>query len=1659
MKCCLKGSEIRHRALNNGTSELLSIRDDTTVEAFWCDFPIGNPAAMNDDHYGNCICVIGKQNIQFCPREGSQVYAVTLPFPISKVLPSPFGLILKKDCVVMKSSTDVTFPHLFSLSHPYNEILPIVCQNKDDKQSCHYALDPLELTAVCVLEGSSLLLCYNQRHHSHSLHLMRSVTKEEWKCAAAKVETIVSASFKGTPFELSSAGPSPACSSYIPTPRNRPRVGLITSALDAIIIFCSSLLNLVYDTSSRLASLYEDRGIASAIDMRGSELELIAPEVRVLLLIELINICIENIWTEPHRRQSEDMPCKEPATLSFLTTDLSGQKFACIYSSEHETLKCIRIILHDDGSLTTTRGFTAIKCLSATDIKDRNMMAVIEMDHSVVLYSGTFRLGSLYVQRERSQLLSTTRSPSNQSSYGITQCAPVCAVHSFCSGHFLVIWEHVLSRECSSGAGNEVLCKSDAAVEGSDLTKYTRKPCKYQLIISEDAELYEYIRFVLSALHNGYEQTKMDTRLAFLSPLLATSLQAIATLVSLDNYIDYYQRDFPDLANNIYCLENGGDLNKLDLSRMRRFSDRLISFHRTLLRIVEDNSKITSFSCPTKGSQVFLLIAIGFGKIENILDLQKAIGKNWEKKLGLSERETASVIEILDNDRLSAGDKCRNWACLFSIKERFLKNLPPSTALIICELLYNERVMALNFLPIPFLNSFRALPSEDEINRTIRLRWKYDMRFANASQMLDSSHPSFIPAVNGVSDIEQRELQEQMLAIVNVRTLTQCFGRAVLEFRYFVPPMNIPLNVPQLCLQGRFHPSNVPFEMQQNETTKMMTEWGAYYNGLATGLRIGNEQSCKLDGEWLALSISEQKDASSAGMMYAFGLNGHISKMNLFTIHELLSAGDRLMSVSVLLGCSANMLATGDQQIYKVLVTHLPFMMGPTLLELHIDPMVQTAALVGLGLLFAKTSHLGILNLLLNEVGKPAPIDQEPWTDRYAYRLAVGFAIGLISLGDGEQLSANVPFVERYPSLQSRLLQMMDGGPRSLCVFPTTNPTDVLLATPHVTATTNPSTTTNTHPDPINANTSQTSSHVLEFDNINPHLSSAAATIALGLMYLRTGNEKVAKRMRVPQTLSKLEKIRPDFLLLRTLCQSLIMWDEILPSKSYVDELIPAVIRSYVYRFFRSELVLGDGDAAYLSTIVDLETIAQSYLNIVAGACFAIGIRYASSFSSSAFQAIMCFIWMLLPEGNQKDADMRLCHAAGATVCASVLNQLIYSLGLIMAGSGNLEVLRLCRMLRRRVLANNAHKDITLYSTQVAVSTTVGLIMMGKGRYALSQSDLSIAAMIIAFFPVAPHNLGDNRLYLQPLRFLWSLAAEERLIDVVDAHSGDALSATTVDVYYKVCYLSSFISLHQVGDDFIEHVDHFQSPVILPELSTIEKIVLSCDGYESRTLNLKDPKHFELLKNVLGTGHGSLPLTRIGRYVFVVISVDVNMHIKMSCEEKNMDGSVDEECSDGSVIAENDLSDLRPSDDSILLTKIHESVEVNNDEDFMAGIEALPTRNANEDMTSENDYNDDSYAQLDEYEEQVNSEWTPSYADRLDKQIKRFSALFSTEDAHPFLRRYVQDLLENERTRFPLMQFSEVKAFLDRCERYECEPKVIPKHLISSVNDVFQSLK
>ncbi|KNZ54188.1 hypothetical protein VP01_3014g3 [Puccinia sorghi] len=66
-------------------------------------------------------------------------------------------------------------------------------------------------------------------------------------------------------------------------------------------------------------------------------------------------------------------------------------------------------------------------------------------------------------------------------------------------------------------------------------------------------------------------------------------------------------------------------------------------------------------------------------------------------------------------------------------------------------------------------------------------------------------------------------------------------------------------------------------------------------------------------------------------------------------------------------------------------------------------------------------------------------------------------------------------------------------------------------------------------------------------------LTSPAATLALALLYLKTGRSEAAMLCEIPQTPVRLEHIRLDLLMIRALARGLIMWDSIKVDTSWME--------------------------------------------------------------------------------------------------------------------------------------------------------------------------------------------------------------------------------------------------------------------------------------------------------------------------------------------------------------------------------------------------------------------------------------------------------------------------------------------------------------------------
>lgn len=150
-----------------------------------------------------------------------------------------------------------------------------------------------------------------------------------------------------------------------------------------------------------------------------------------------------------------------------------------------------------------------------------------------------------------------------------------------------------------------------------------------------------------------------------------------------------------------------------------------------------------------------------------------------------------------------------------------------------------------------------------------------------------------------------------------------------------------------------------------------------------------------------------------------------------------------------------------------------------------------------------------------------------------------------------------------------------------------------------------------------------------------------------------------------------------------------------------------------------------------------------------------------------------------------------------------------------MAGTGDLEVFRICRFLRSRI--NQSH---VLYGSYMAVHMALGLLFLGGCRMTLSNSPQSVAALICAFFPKYPIFTSDNRYHLQAFRHLYVLAVEPRLLIPRCIDSGVPVSATIR------------LRMHGTSKEILNgDVYETQAPCLLPDLSLLASVELVDDDY------------------------------------------------------------------------------------------------------------------------------------------------------------------------------------------------------------------------------------
>ena len=122
--------------------------------------------------------------------------------------------------------------------------------------------------------------------------------------------------------------------------------------------------------------------------------------------------------------------------------------------------------------------------------------------------------------------------------------------------------------------------------------------------------------------------------------------------------------------------------------------------------------------------------------------------------------------------------------------------------------------------------------------------------------------------------------------------------------------------------------------------------------------------------------------------------------------------------------------------------------------------------------------------------------------------------------------------------------------------------------------------------------------------------TSPGGTIALMLIFLQTNDCEIIKKLPIPQTKYELDHIRPDFLSLRIIGRSLIMWDSIKPTQEWIKSQVPSMIINFIKN---KPINIEPCD----------ENIELSYFHIIAGACFAISLKFAGTRNNNAFELLL----------------------------------------------------------------------------------------------------------------------------------------------------------------------------------------------------------------------------------------------------------------------------------------------------------------------------------------------------------------------------------------------------------------------------------------------------
>ncbi|KAH9702559.1 Anaphase-promoting complex subunit 1 [Citrus sinensis] len=906
----------------------------------------------------------------------------------------------------------------------------------------------------------------------------------------------------------------------------------------------------------------------------------------------------------------------------------------------------------------------------------------------------------------------------------------------------------------------------------------SRKEVDGSLILN-DSFYSELFMVSLDSLHSLYESLKLDTLRKRDLELLAVLLCNVAKFLGEEYYLDHYIRDFPCLSKKFgmsmdsvsqknppslfkwleNCLEYGynyanvNDLPPLirkDESSVVSWARKVVSFYSLLLGAKPIGKKLPSgvfcniapgSFCSNEELTVLAMVGENFGlqQLDLLpcgvsLPLRHALDKcrespptDWPAAAYILLGREDLALSCLANTCKSKELETQTNVNLISMSTPYMLHLHPVTVPSIVS--DTSGLDSTKFEDTDSVDGSMTDGMEHIFASGTQLRYGRDLRLNEVRRVLCSARPVAIQTSVSPSATDQ-DLQQAQLWHLAQRTTALPLGRGAFTLATINTLLTEAFTVPKLVLAGRL-------PAQQNATVNLdpnirniqeLKSWPEFHNAVAAGLRLSPIQG-KMSRTWIMYNKPEEPNITHAGLLLALGLHGHLRALTISDIYKYFYQEHESTAVGLMLGLAASY--RGTMQPASIISRAGSTNNSAGLLLLFICPFSDSAALMSVGLLYEGSAHPQTMQILLGEIGRRSGGDNV--LEREGHAVSAGFALGLVALGRGEDA---LGFTD---TLVGRLFHYIGGkevhNERSHFLS--------LSADEH----------------------NRCAGQMMDGTMVNVDVTAPGAIIALSLMFLKTESEAIVSRLSIPNTHFDLQYVRPDFIMLRVIARNLIMWSRVYPSEDWIQSQIPEIVKSNV-EALRDDT--SDVDE------MDAETFVQAYVNIVAGACISLGLRFAGTKNANVQELLYGYAVYFLNEikpvfATRGNAFLKgLSRYVDRCTLEICLHLVVLSLSVVMAGSGHLQTFRLLRFLRGR----NSADGHASYGIQMAVSLAIGFLFLGGGMRTFSTNNNSIAALFISLYPRLPSGPNDNRCHLQAFRHLYVLATEARWIQTVDVDTG-----------------------------------------------------------------------------------------------------------------------------------------------------------------------------------------------------------------------------------------------------------------------------------------------